>query len=511
METVTGLIEDGGMSDVSGTANPPALEDLAQPAHWLAEQARQRPDAPAVITRDATLTYAALEARVAVWAAELAGRGVMPGEPVAAWLPLTIESVVIVHAVARAGAVLVPLNTRLTTDEIAWQIRHVGARFVIIAGEPAPVLPDGVAVVKAGARSDFSPASSLLPLPSSLQAIVFTSGTSGRPRGALLSFANHFWSAMASALRIGTLPGDRWLCPLPLYHVGGLAIVWRSCLYGTALVLATSSRVEDLAQDLRDQAATLVSLVPTQLQRLLDHDAEALHGVRLVLLGGAAATPELMARAQAAGVRVAPTYGLTETASQIATQRPEDALRKPGSVGKALPWSRIRVLAEDGTEAPIGTPGEIVIAGPTVFRGYWRDSAATAAALRDDALHTGDIGYVDAEGDLWVLQRRTDLIVSGGENVYPAEVEAVLAAHPAVSMACVVGLPDPEWGQRVAAAVVVRAGATLTETELIDFARSSLAGYKQPRRVRFLEALPMTASGKVLRRAVAELVLAGDA
>ncbi len=459
-----------------------------------------------MVTRAATLTYAELAARVDGLSAELLKRGVAAGEPVAVWLPLTVESVIAVHAVARAGAVLVPLNTRLTTAEIAWQIGHVGARFVIIASEPAPVLPDGVAVVNGGARSDNAHPSALFPLPSSLQAIVFTSGTSGRPRGALLSFANHFWSAMASALRIGTLPGDRWLCPLPLYHVGGLAIVWRSCLYGTALVLATSSRVEDLAQDLRDQAATLVSLVPTQLQRLLDHDAEALRGVRLVLLGGAAATPELMARAQAAGVRVAPTYGLTETASQIATQRPEDALRKPGSVGKALPWSRVRVLADDGTDAAIGAPGEIVLAGPTVFRGYWRDAAATAAALRDGALHTGDIGYLDADGDLWVLQRRMDLIVSGGENIYPAEVEAVLTAHPAVSLACVVGLPDPEWGQRVAAAVVLRADAALTETELIDFARARLAGYKQPRRVRFLEALPMTASGKVLRRDVAGLL-----
>jgi o-succinylbenzoate---CoA ligase len=250
--------------------------------------------------------------------------------------------------------------------------------------------------------------------------------------------------------------------------------------------------------------------VPTQLHRLLEHDATALSGVRLVLLGGAAATPELMARAQAAGVRVAPTYGLTETASQIATQRPEDAVRKPGSVGKALPWSRIRVLADDGTEAATGVPGEIVITGPTVFRGYWRDTIATAAALRDGVLHTGDIGYRDEEGDLWVLQRRTDLIVSGGENVYPAEVEAVLTAHPDVSMACVVGLPDPEWGQRVAAAVVVRAGAALAPADLIAFARERLAGYKQPRQVRVLESMPMTASGKVLRREVAELFAQRD-
>ncbi|HRF49688.1 MAG TPA: o-succinylbenzoate--CoA ligase, partial [Anaerolineales bacterium] len=445
------------------------------------------------------------------------------GEPVGAWLPLTIDSVVAVHAIARAGVVLVPLNTRLTTDELAWQITHVGARFVVVAGGEAPVLPEGVTAVLRGAwsverevslRSTLHAprSSSLAPRPSPLdiQSIVFTSGTSGRPKGALLSFANQFWSAMASALRIGVLPDDRWLCPLPLYHVGGQAIVWRSALYGTAMIVATSSRVEDLARDVREHAPTLISLVPTQLHRLLDLDADALRGVRLVLLGGSAATPELMARAQAAGIRVAPTYGLTESGSQIATQRPEDALRKPGSVGKALPWSRIRVLTEAGVEAAPGTPGEIVIDGPTVFRGYWRDASATRSALRDGAFHTGDIGYVDDEGDLWVLQRRTDLIVSGGENVYPAEVEAVLARHPAVAQACVVGVADAEWGLRVAAAVVLAPGATPTEAELITFARQSLAGYKVPRIVRFVEALPLTASGKVLRRAVVELVQPRD-
>lgn len=463
---------------------------------WLADQARQRPTAPAVITRVATLTYAELDARATALAETLTSAGVAPGEPIGARLSLTLDSVVGVHAMARVGAVLVPLNLRLTPEETAWQIAHVGARFVL----DESILN----LEERSARGDASPSSPLLP-PSSPQAIVFTSGTSGRPKGALLTRENFFWSAMASALRIGTLPDDRWLCPLPLFHVGGLSIVWRSVLYGTAMVLATSSRVEDLARDLRDTGATLVSLVPTQLHRLLEHDADSLRSVRLVLLGGAAATPDLMARAQAAGVRVAPTYGLTETTSQIATQRPEDALRKPGSVGKALPWSRIRVVDNDGSDAPANQPGEIVIEGPTVFAGYWRDPEATAAVLRAGTLHTGDIGYLDADGDLWVLQRRTDLIISGGENVYPAEVEAVLSQHPAVSQVCVVGLPDAEWGQRVAAAIVPQPNVALLDSDLLAFARARLAGYKVPRQLKHVEAMPLTSSGKVLRREVAEL------
>ncbi len=448
------------------------------------------------MTREAALSYVELEARASALADTLTSAGVAPGEPIAARLPLKLDSVVVVHAVARARAILVPLNLRLTQEETTWQLAQVGARFVIDEGT---VLRDA-----GGETREESPAS-LLPPPSSPRAIVFTSGTSGRPKGAMLTSENFFWSALASALRIGTMPDDRWLCPLPLFHVGGLSIVWRSVLYGTAMVLATSSRVEDLARDLRDTAATLVSLVPTQLHRLLDHDAPSLRGVRLVLLGGAAATPELMARAQAAGVRVAPTYGLTETASQIATQRPEDALRKPGSVGKALPWSRIRILNDEGSDAPTGQPGEIVIDGPTVFAGYWRDPDSTASALRAGALHTGDVGYLDDDGDLWVLQRRTDLIVSGGENVYPAEVEAVLAQHPAVSQVCVVGLPDAEWGQRVAAVIVQRPDTPLVDSDLLAFARARLAGYKVPRQLKFVEALPLTSSGKVLRREVVAL------
>ncbi len=492
----------------------PDARRLTPPPDWLAETARQRPKAPAVIARDAPLTYAQLDARASELAKRLAEHGIAPGEPVGALLPALAESVVVVHAVARLGAVLVPFNLRLTTEELAWQITHVGARFVVVAGGEAPALPVGVEAIGRGAwneeRGDTSRASRLAPRSSlhDVQAILFTSGTSGRPKGALLTFDHHFWSAMASALRIGTLPDDRWLCPLPLYHVGGLAIVWRSCLYGTAMVLSGKA---GLADDLRDSGATLVSLVPTQLHRLLEQDADALRGVRLVLLGGAAATPELMARAQAAGVHVAPTYGLTETASQVATQRPEDALRKPGSVGKALPWSRIRVVGDDGTDTVVGEPGEIVIEGPTVFSGYWRDPEATATALRDGSLYTGDIGYFDGDGDLWVLQRRTDLIISGGENVFPAEVEAALAQHPDVAQVCVVGLPDPEWGQRVACAVVLRAGTSaLSSPELIAFARERLAGYKVPRQVRFVDALPQTASGKVLRREIVALFREGD-
>jgi O-succinylbenzoic acid--CoA ligase len=208
----------------------------------------------------------------------------------------------------------------------------------------------------------------------------------------------------------------------------------------------------------------------------------------------------------ALNIRAAPTYGLTEACSQVVTMLPDEARRKPGSVGKPLLFSRIEIVDEQGELLPAGECGEVVVSGSTVMAGYYGNPEATARTLRNDKLYTGDMGYLDADGDLWLVQRRSDLIVSGGENVYPVEVEQVILRHPAVEMACVVGLSDAEWGQRVGAVVVLKTGANLTDAELIAFCRQSLAGYKQPRLIRFVEALPMTESGKIRRRAVVELL-----
>jgi O-succinylbenzoic acid--CoA ligase len=340
-----------------------------------------------------------------------------------------------------------------------------------------------------------------------VQAILFTSGTTGRPKGAQLTFGNHWHSALGSAWRIGVLPNDRWLVCLPLYHAGGLAIVWRSCIYGTAMVLEQGFSVERVQAAFESEAVSLVSLVPTQLYRLMDAGTRWPDSLRLVLLGGAAATPELMARATEIGVPVATTYGLTETASQTATLLPEDARRKPSSVGKALTGTTIIIADEDGRPLPTGAVGEVVVRGPNVMRGYY--GMPESRTLRDGALYTGDLGYLDADGDLWIVQRRSDLIVSGGENVYPAEVEAVLRQHPAVAEVCVVGVVDAEWGQRVAAAIVLKAGTSANEDDIIAFCRERLAGYKRPRSIEFVEALPQTASGKVVRPEVARLCARG--
>lgn len=474
---------------------------------WLRARTRATPDKLAVLSDDRAISYAELDRLADGFAAGLMARGVQPGDRVAARLPNSIEYIALIHAVARVGAILVPLNTRLTDAEVAYQIGLTEPKIEIRDWRLEIGADDGRQTTDVSLAELTQSPNHPVTL-SSPQSIVFTSGTTGRPKGAVLTFDNHLSSANASAYRIGIDVNDRWLSCLPLYHVGGLAVVFRSCLYGTAIVLHPRFDVDAFHASLDRDRVTLTSLVPTMLHRLLQsRKAPWPESLRLVLLGGAAATPELLAAAWDAGLPVAPTYGLTEASSQVATALPADAQGKPGTVGKPLFGTEVRIVDDAGRELPAGEIGEVTVRGPQVMAGYYRNDAATARTIRAGRLHTGDLGYVDGDGDLFLVQRRSDLIVTGGENVYPAEVEAILRAHPAVAEACVVGVPDAEWGQRVAAAVQVHPGAALAESDLLVFCRERLAGYKVPRQVRFVAELPQTASGKIERRRVAELLV----
>lgn len=492
---------------------------------WLAAA---NPHKIALVIGEQQWTYAELDKQVAEYAERLKQVGVSAGQMVGVLMPNGFEYVCLIHALSRLGAVLVPLNTRLTTRELDWQLLHVGCTLLICSAETESIAsgfvlpnrrvlsvhePQFPAVQHlfraAPARIRLRPQplglvsdGVNLPVPrrkvheemdNTIQAVVFTSGTTGNPKGVMLTASNFFWSATASAFRLGTLPHDRWLCCLPLYHVGGLSIIFRCCLYGTTVVLHNGFDVETVNQALDTQDITLISLVPTMLHRLLKSRTEFPASLRLILLGGAAASAELLA--QSAHLPVAPTYGLSEACSQVATAFPDEA--KVGSVGKPLLFTSVRIVNETGDSLPPGEYGEVLVAGPTVMRGYYGQPPLSGE------LHTGDIGYLDSEGDLFIVQRRSDLILSGGENIYPSEVEQVLRQHPAVAEVCVVGLDHPEWGQQVAAAMVLKAPAS--EQDILTFSRRMLAGYKQPRRILFVESLPQTASGKVQRQAVIEL------
>ncbi len=431
-----------------------------------------------------------------------------PGDRVAILMAHPVPFVLTLLAFMRMRVISVPLNTRLTAGELAWQVKNADCRLVICAPEMLPLTVEMDAdVFEFPDASLRDPASNFddygaMNLEDDF-AIIHTSGTSGRPKAAVLTNGNIYHSALASAERLEHRQNERWLCVLPLYHIGGLSIILRSLIYGTAVEFGPTAPfdVGETNRVLSKNPITLVSLVPTMLQRLLD--AKTRHwnpDLRLILLGGEAPSQDLLARCAAGNLPIATSYGLSEAASQVATAMPELVYHKPRSVGTPLMTTQVRVIDEQGSDAAPNTPGEVLVKGGAVMRGYYNDTAATTKALRDDWLHTGDIGYFDEEGDLFISLRREDLIISGGENVYPAEVEAVLRGHPAVADAVVLGLTDEKWGQRVAAVIETRADHSPAINDITAFARQQLAGYKVPRHIAFVTKLPRTASGKVQRR-----------
>ncbi|GGJ13543.1 2-succinylbenzoate--CoA ligase [Alicyclobacillus cellulosilyticus] len=482
---------------------------------WLTRRAVTHRTAAALMHDGETWDYETLWRRARQRAGQLAARGVHPGDRVAVLMRHGLEYALTVHAVIQAEAVLVPVNWRLAASEIAWQLADADVAWLLCDEACAGLAADAAALVTPAVpvwnvADDPGPPDAPARGRETIDlgavfTIIYTSGTTGLPKGAVLTYGNFLWSAMGSAPQLGVLPGDRWLVPMPLFHVGGLSVLMRSVIYGTAAVIHDRFDPLQVLEALTRDRITLLSAVPTMLQRVLalDPDPRCFSSLRAVLLGGSAAPPGLLAASAERGIPVATTYGLTETTSQAATLMPQDAARKMGSSGQPLWTTEIRVV-RDGQPMPPGEEGEIVVRGPTVTPGYWRRPDATAEAIRDGWLHTGDIGVFDADGFLYVLDRRSDLIVSGGENVYPAEVERVLCQHPAVAEAGVVGIPDPIWGHVPAAFVVLWPDRRAAEAELASFCRSRLAAYKVPKRFFFVDALPRNASGKLLRRALRE-------
>ena len=483
-------------------------------ADWLSARVCATPQKIFLHIGDESYSFADMDRLTGATVAYIrTSANVRAGDHVALLMSNGPASVLSLLALMRLGAVIVPLNTRLIAEELKWQLKNSGCRLLICerdgealaraAADATLVFPDVASLTAwddayAGADIDLNRDF----------AIIHTSGTSGRPKAAILTYSNIFQSALGSAFRLGVLPDDRWLCVLPLYHVGGLSIIMRSLIYGTALELSPMKRFDADAVNrlLAERPISMISLVPTMLSRLLDAKARPWNPrLRLVLLGGEATPVTLVSRCAEADIPIAPSYGLSEAASQVATATPDQLQSKPESVGKPLLFTQLRVLDERGDDAAPGAPGEIIVKGPQVMRGYHNEPAATARSLRDGWLHTGDIGYLDADGDLVVLQRREDLIVSGGENIYPAEVEKALREHPAVEEAVAIGLEDAKWGQRVAAAVQLSESQVLSQDAIVAFARQRLAAYKIPREIRFVSAFPRASSGKILRREVRKL------
>ena len=481
---------------------------------WVARRASTHPEVVAVECDGERLSYRELNARVATTAGRLAALGVREGEPVGLLHANGNDFAVFVHAVTRIGAICAPHNTRLMSSEIAWQLRDAGARYVIVDATYADLgraaaEEAGVTLLAAedAAWASAAPVEGATSIPFERpHSVIYTSGTTGRPKGALLTHGNFYWSAVGSAANLGVEASDRWLACLPLYHVGGLSIVLRSAIYGTTTVIHDRFDEARVVHAVREERVSLLSVVANMLQRMyaLD-DTPYPSTLRAVLLGGGPAPRPLLEASAERGVPVLQTYGLTETASQVATLSSADALRKLGSAGLPLPGTTVRVEV-DGADAAPDEIGEILVAGPTVCSGYLNRADATAEAIRDGWLHTGDLGTLDAEGYLYVADRRDDLIVSGGENVYPAEVESALLAFPGVDECAVVGVPDERWGALVVA--VIGSASDIDRPAVEAHLRAALAAYKVPRRIEVTgNPLPRTASGKVQRHLVRERLL----
>jgi o-succinylbenzoate---CoA ligase len=418
---------------------------------WLVRAARMHGERAAVVAPEETISYAELHARARAVAGALRERGAGPGDRIALALP-SVELVPALHGCLLLGAVAVPIDLRLSPAERA--ARQERARLVLespVSGEPIPDAHD--------------------PEPSEIATLMFTSGTTAGPKPVELSYDNWLWNALGSALALGLDPEERWLCPMPLAHVGGLAIQLRSAVYATTVVLHDRFDADRALAALMDpdSRVTLVSLVPTMLARLLDAGLREPPTLRRVLLGGGPIGRALLARAAAAGVPVSPSFGMTETCSQVATD------------GFALLGSELRISGD----------GELLVRG----------RAVAAGALADDGwLHTGDLGALDDSGRLTIVGRKSDTIVSGGENVAPAEVEAALLEHPEVTDAAVLGRPDPEWGEAVVAQVVLRDGAGADAGDLRAHCAGRLAPFKVPKRFEIVARVPRGVTGKLLRR-----------
>jgi O-succinylbenzoic acid--CoA ligase len=449
---------------------------------WLQRAAGLAPTLTALQTPEGRLSYAGLLEAARSGAGELLERDVQPGERVAIALPPGLAFAQALHACLLLGAVAVPVDLRLTSPERERIV--AGARTIVEEPlrTPSSGEPD-TDVLTSGAVHELD----------AVCAVIYTSGTTSVPRPVELTYGNFLWSALGSAVALGVDPTERWLCALPLSHVGGLSILVRSAIYATTAVVHERFHTDSVLTALQEDQITLVSLVSTTLARLLDAGLCDPPRLRCALTGGGPVPAALVQRARAAGVPVIETYGLTECCSQAATA-PLAAIASPDiGAGAALFCTRTEI-ATAAPAVPRGEPqlGEIVLSGPTVAR---------CAVAEDGRLHTGDLGWLDAEGFLHVCGRESDTIVSGGENVAPSEVEAVLESCPGVLEAAVVGREDPHWGEAVTAIVVIAPGASVGETLLREHCASRLAPFKVPKRLELVSApLPRTRSGKLLRR-----------
>lgn len=471
--------------------------------HWLAKRAFLSPDQIAIeLHNKEKITFFELNEASESFARKLARIGVRKGDKVGLFSSNHTDMIIAIHALSYIGAVVVLLNTRLTKSEITFQVKDAEVSTIISSDNfyqdlihmKLPVPIKNYTEVSKGKEKNISLMSEInLEDPFT---IVYTSGTTGSPKGVVHTYGNHWWSAIGSALNLGLSERDKWLAVLPLFHVGGFSICMRSVIYGIPVFLLEKFDEEIVNDAILNRGVTIASVVTVMLQRLKENLGGKKYpkSFRCMLLGGGPVPEPLLEEAVRKNIPVFQSYGLTETSSQIVTLSPRDSLKKLGSAGKPLFPGQLIIHhpGEDGV-------GEIFVKGPMVAKGYYNNPEANKRAFSKGYLATGDLGYLDQEGFLYVVDRRTDLIISGGENIYPSEIESVLSGHAGIKEVAVVGEQDEYWGE-VPVAFVVAKDENLTDGMIKKYAKEHLAKYKVPKRIYFKKELPRTASNKLMKK-----------
>ena len=482
--------------------------------HWLSEQSRLTPDARAIITRDKVLSYSEFHSDVINLADNLVRLGIKEKEHVGILYRHSYFFTVVVNAIWFTGAVPVPINTRCSIDEIRYQIQQAGLKHLLLSEELSEhfselsfrgknIISESLPGNHSEDKQDFHN-SSFSPLNKAL--IMFTSGSSGKPKAVVHNFNSLFESVNNLDSFSGLQDRDVWLASLPLYHIGGFMIPVRALLSGGSLVFPDSLRHEDLAGALKEKCPTHLSFVSTTLARFIDDKFVPSKNLKHAFLGGGPATSELCIRAIDNYWPIVKVYGSTETCSMVTALLPEDVKLRPDSSGKVTGSNKITIKDNSGAGAGIIDHGEILVSSKSLFTEYLNDPKATESVLQNGVFSTGDLGSVDNEGYLYLSSRRNDLIITGGENVSPLEIEETLLSKSSVKDAFVFSASDDKWGEIVCAAVV---SENESETEIKNFLKEKIAGYKIPKRYYFLDHIPRTEMGKVKRGELMKLLNLG--
>lgn len=492
--------------------------------------ARRFGSKPAVIFNDVELSWAAMDERANRLATYLLAQGLRQGDRVGVFATNVGHWPEITYGLAKAGLVLVPINARVAASEAEFMLTDCAARAAIIHADLVEhfgsVLAGLDLVLEIGSTElgvdyeqalasgrDADPTPSTL-TPDDLHFLLYTSGTTGRPKGVMNVHRNMIMQAYDTCLVTESRENDVMLATTPFYTAGGMIRTISWMFLGQTLIIHPRFDPDHLIHDVEHRRATFTTFIPTMLQRLLkrleEEPGHDMSSLRRISYGSAPSGPDLAKRAkEMLGCDLQQRYGQTEAGGQVTILQPWDHDRmftdKPwlvGSCGRESPHAEITIVDDGGNELPAGEIGEIRVVGETTAVGYWNLPDATAETFRPDGLYTGDMGRLDDEGYLYIVSRKTDMIISGGFNVYPAEIERVIGSHPDVDLVAVIGVQDPEWGETPVATIVPKRAVALAELEasLRDLCRTDLAGYKQPRRFEFRTEMPLGPAGKILKR-----------